>query len=190
MGSVHYFDQYFKTNNALLKLANLKLLKQARDLKLISDEQYKEKQLEFLRGIDFALETDLEGLEEKMLGSELTRPMDYYAEHLSKRRRHSPPRNSELALTTTEPVEGGVKYRTFSEFIYGALITLGGTASLSTLYDYVFTHQAEIDPKFKYRFEDKGYKSNVRSTLHNTGSFRQLPDGTHWTIACPLKGRR
>lgn len=73
MTSVHYFDQYFKTNNALLKLANLKLLKQARDLKLISDEQYKEKQLEFLRGIDFALETDLEGLEEQVMGGDLTR---------------------------------------------------------------------------------------------------------------------
>lgn len=78
MGSVSYFDQYFKTNNALLKLANLKLLKQARDLKLISDEQYKEKQLEFLRGIDFALETDLEGLDEQMmLGNELTRQSKY-----------------------------------------------------------------------------------------------------------------
>eukprot|EP00026_Physarum_polycephalum_P016764 Phypoly_transcript_17760.p1 GENE.Phypoly_transcript_17760~~Phypoly_transcript_17760.p1 ORF type:complete len:190 (+),score=14.52 Phypoly_transcript_17760:68-637(+) len=189
MGSVHHFDQYFRTNNAVLKLANLKLLKQARDLNLITGEQYKEKQLEFLRGIDFDLEADVEGLDEHMmLGNELTRAS--YYDHPSKRRRYSPPRNNELAITTTEPSEGGVKYRTFSEFIYGALITLGGTASLSTLYDYVFTHQAEIDPKFKYRFEDKGYKSNVRSTLHNTGSFRQLPDGTHWTIACPLKGRR
>jgi len=191
-----YFDGYFKTNHALLKLANLKMLKHARDLKLISDEQYKEKQLEFLRGIDLSLETDLEGVDENlnMMNNELARS-NFYAgnEHQSKRRRFSPPVSSgnggELSLTTTEP-EGGVKYRTFSEFIYGALIHLGGTASLSALYDYVYTHQAEIDPKFKYRFEDKGYKSNVRSTLHNTGSFRQLPDGTHWTIASPLKGRR
>lgn len=75
MSTIHYFDNYFKTNNALLKLANLKLLKQAKELKLISEDQYKEKQLEFLRGIDFALETDLEGDEEAavMMGTELAR---------------------------------------------------------------------------------------------------------------------
>jgi hypothetical protein len=79
MSSIHYFDSYFKTNNALLKLANLKLLKQAKDLKLITDDQYKEKQLEFLRGIDFALETDLEGVDENvaMMGNELARASKY-----------------------------------------------------------------------------------------------------------------
>lgn len=56
--SLQYFDQYFKTNNSFLKLANLKILKQARDLQLISEEQYKEKQMEFLKGIDFALERE------------------------------------------------------------------------------------------------------------------------------------
>jgi hypothetical protein len=79
MGSVHHFDQYFRTNNAVLKLANLKLLKQARDLNLITGDQYKEKQLEFLRGIDFDLEADVEGLDEHMmLGNELTRASKYF----------------------------------------------------------------------------------------------------------------
>lgn len=78
MGS--QFDQYFKTNNALLKLGNLRLLKQARDLKLISEEQYKDKQLEFLRGIDFALDSGLEGLDEQLMLEEgLTRPSMYHS---------------------------------------------------------------------------------------------------------------
>lgn len=78
--SAHYFDDYFKTNNSVLKLANLRLLKQARDLRLISEDQYKEKQLEFLRGIDFALEKDIidGGVEnELIMDSELSRTSKY-----------------------------------------------------------------------------------------------------------------
>lgn len=61
-----------------------------------------------------------------------------------------------------------IKYRTFSEFMYlliiiiiifiygsntfihiryGALTELGGTASLSKIYQFVFAHQSDIDPK-------------------------------------------
>jgi hypothetical protein len=90
---------------------------------------------------------------------------------------------------------------------YGALTELGGTASLTKIYQYVFDHQGDIDPKctyppyisiysfhshsaVAYRFNKKGdYKSNVRSTLHNTGAFTQLANGD-WTVSSHLRGRR
>lgn len=33
-----------------------------------------------------------------------------------------------------------------------------------------------------YRFRDNEYKSNVRSTLHNTGAFSKTPTGGMYTI--------
>jgi hypothetical protein len=79
------------------------------------------------------------------------------------------------------------KYATFSEFIYGALQDLGGTADLQTLYNYVAEHSHEVDKKYASRFENglgkssSGYKSNVRSTLHNNQCFIKLQNG-QWTI--------
>jgi len=80
------------------------------------------------------------------------------------------------------------KHKTFSEFIFAALRHLGGAAELQELYQYVFDNKDDIDPRFAYRFKTGDYKSNVRSTLHNTGSFHKNSSGK-WTIDAPLKGR-
>lgn len=84
------------------------------------------------------------------------------------------------------PREG--KHKTFSEFIFAALRHLGGEAELQELYQYVYENKEDIDPRFSYRFKTGDYKSNVRSTLHNTGSFHKNSNGK-WTIDSPLKGR-
>jgi len=80
------------------------------------------------------------------------------------------------------------KHKTFSEFIFAALRHLGGEAELQELYQYVYENKEDIDPRFSYRFKTGDYKSNVRSTLHNTGSFHKNSSGK-WTIDAPLKGR-
>jgi len=79
-------------------------------------------------------------------------------------------------------------HKTFSEFIFAALRHLGGEAELQELYQYVYDNREDIDPRFSYRFKTGDYKSNVRSTLHNTGSFHKNSNGK-WTIDAPLKGR-
>eukprot|EP00026_Physarum_polycephalum_P000304 Phypoly_transcript_00304.p1 GENE.Phypoly_transcript_00304~~Phypoly_transcript_00304.p1 ORF type:complete len:1325 (-),score=309.44 Phypoly_transcript_00304:1341-5315(-) len=79
------------------------------------------------------------------------------------------------------------KYATFSEFIQGALAALGGAADLQQLYNYVAEHSTEVDKKYASRFESGtgkssvGYKSNVRSTLHNNQCFVKRADG-QWTV--------
>jgi len=83
---------------------------------------------------------------------------------------------------------GESKHKTFSEFIFAALRHLGGEAELQELYQYVYENKEDIDPRFAYRFKTGDYKSNVRSTLHNTGSFHKNSSGK-WTIDAPLKGR-
>jgi len=83
---------------------------------------------------------------------------------------------------------GESKHKTFSEFIFAALRHLGGEAELQELYQYVYENREDIDPRFAYRFKTGDYKSNVRSTLHNTGSFHKNSSGK-WTIDAPLKGR-
>jgi len=82
----------------------------------------------------------------------------------------------------------GKYHKTFSEFIFAALKHLGGEAELQELYQYVYDNREDIDPRFSYRFKTGDYKSNVRSTLHNTGSFHKNSSG-RWTIDAPLKGR-
>jgi len=72
---------------------------------------------------------------------------------------------------------------------YDAVRALGGTALLQTIYKYAYDHQSDIDPKYAYRFRDNEYKSNVRSTLHNTGAFSKMPTG-EWTITGKLKSRK
>jgi len=84
--------------------------------------------------------------------------------------------------------KGEGKHKTFSEFIFAALRHLGGEAELQELYQYVYENKEDIDPRFSYRFKTGDYKSNVRSTLHNTGSFHKNSNGK-WTIDSPLKGR-
>jgi len=93
---------------------------------------------------------------------------------------HSSPEGDEIGR------EG--KHKTFSEFIFAALRHLGGEAELQELYQYVYENKDDIDPRFSYRFKTGDYKSNVRSTLHNTGSFHKNSSGK-WTIDAPLKGR-
>jgi len=80
---------------------------------------------------------------------------------------------------------GNAKYSTFSEFVYSAIQALGGSAELQALYVYCAEHSTEVDKKYSQRFEGGkqagGYKSNVRSTLHNNQCFIRLANG-QWTI--------
>jgi len=93
-----------------------------------------------------------------------------------------------MTKSLSSPDDGEGKHKTFSEFIFAGLKHLGGAAELQELYQYVFDHKEDIDPRFSYRFKTGDYKSNVRSTLHNTGSFHKNNNGK-WTIDSPLKGR-
>jgi len=188
------------------KLYSLKILKQAFDMELITCQQFEEKQKEFLRSIDFSLEDASgemlppEGIfgvqDDQMLSPNvldaLKKNSSSRTPKLLKRKyeednNNNNNNNEHVKVMKPSPAADG-KHKTFSEFIYTALISLGGTADLQSLYRYVNDHQNDIDDKFAYRFKNGEYKSNVRSTLHNTGSFHKIVDG-RWTINSPLKGR-
>jgi len=186
------------------KLYSLKILKQAFDMELITCKQFEEKQKEFLRSIDFSLEDPSSGEillppegifavhDDQMLSPNVLDALKKNSARMPKqlKRKYEDDSNGNhdhvKALKPSTNTDG--KHKTFSEFIYTALISLGGTADLQSLYRYVNDHQNDIDDKFAYRFKNGEYKSNVRSTLHNTGSFHKTVDG-RWTINSPLKGR-
>eukprot|EP01111_Echinosteliopsis_oligospora_P012747 TRINITY_DN4405_c3_g1_i1.p1 TRINITY_DN4405_c3_g1~~TRINITY_DN4405_c3_g1_i1.p1 ORF type:complete len:298 (-),score=75.81 TRINITY_DN4405_c3_g1_i1:60-953(-) len=83
------------------------------------------------------------------------------------------------------------KYATFSEFIYGILENIGRPTTLTDLYISVYDNRHLLDPKFAYRFNEKeDYKSNIRSTLHNTPAFKQNPSHGTWFIVSSLRKRK
>jgi len=115
--------------------------------------------------------------------------LDTVVEKSRRGRKPSIERSSTPASpSSTASSPGTFKFATFSEFIVGALEALGGSADLQSLYIYVAEHQHDVSSKYASRFDKSGgYKSNVRSTLHNNQIFTKDSSTGLWTISSSYK---